>query len=70
MTQRDAWRWALIGAIVIGIFAHSFIPRYEWRPVNANGTALVVYDRWTGRFQRAEYDEAGKVKAMEVFAPF
>src|SRR5262249_39248188 len=42
MTQRGARWWALIGAIVIGIFAHSFIPRYEWRPVNANGTALVA----------------------------
>jgi len=41
MTPRGARWWALIGAIVIGIFAHSFIPRYEW-PVNANGTAPVA----------------------------
>jgi hypothetical protein len=70
MTQRDAWWWALFGAIVAGIFAHSFLPRYDWRAVNPTGTAIVVYDRWTGRFQRAEYDPAGKVKAMEVFTPF
>ena len=55
---------------MLGIFAHSFLPRYEWRAVNASGTALIVYDRWTGRFQRAEYDPSGKVKAMEVYTPF
>ncbi len=70
MTQRDAWQWALVGAVVLGIFAHSFLPRYEWRAVNPGGTAVIVYDRWTGRFQRAEYDAAGKVKAMDVFTPF
>ena len=70
MTQRDAFFWGLLGAIVLGIFAHSFLPRYEWRAVNASGTALMVYDRWSGRFQRAEYDANGKVKAMDVYTPF
>ena len=50
MTQRDAWQWAIVGAVVLGIFAHSFLPRYEWRAVNPGGTAVIVYDRWTGRF--------------------
>jgi hypothetical protein len=70
MTQRDAWWWALLGVALLGIFAHSFIPRYDWRTLDAAGTTLVIYDKWTGRFQRAEYDTAGKVKAMEVFVPF
>jgi len=70
MTQRDAWLWALVGVALLAIFAHAFIPRYEWRTVNESGTALVVYDKWTGRFQRAEYDPAGKVKPMDVFTPF
>jgi len=70
MTQLYAWWWALLGVALLGIFAHSFIPRYEWRAVSANGTAMIVYDRWSGRFQRAEYDAGGKVKAMDVFTPF
>ncbi|HJZ75237.1 MAG TPA: hypothetical protein VKE51_26065 [Vicinamibacterales bacterium] len=70
MTQRDAWWWALLGAIGLGIFAHSFLPRYDWRAVNDSGTALIVYDKWTGRFQRAEYDPTGKIKPMDVFTPF
>ena len=55
---------------MLGIFAHSFLPRYEWRAVNASGTALVVYDGWTGRFQRAEYDANGKVKPTDVYTLF
>ncbi|HKB09255.1 MAG TPA: hypothetical protein VKD69_01330 [Vicinamibacterales bacterium] len=70
MTQRDARWWALIGVLVLGIFAHAFIPRYDWHVVNQAGTALIVYDKWTGRFQRAEYGSEGKVKAMDVFTPF
>jgi len=70
MTQRDAWYWALAGVALLAIFAHAFLPRYEWRTVNEPGTALVIYDKWTGRFQRAEYDQAGKVKPMDVFTPF
>jgi hypothetical protein len=70
MTQKDAWWWALLGVIVFGIAAHAFFPRYEWRAVDASGSALIVFDRWNGRFQRATYDESGKVKAMDVFTPF
>ena len=70
MTQKDAWWWALLGVIVFGIAAHVFFPRYEWRAVDASGSALIVFDRWNGRFQRAVYDANGKVKAMDVFTPF
>ncbi len=70
MTQRDAWWWALLGAVVLAVAAHVFFPRYEWRTAADNGSVIVVHDRWTGRFQRAEYDGAGKVKAMDVYTPF
>ena len=51
-------------------FLHALSPRYEWRAVNDSGSALIVYDRWSGRFQRAEYDPSGKVKPMDVYTPF
>jgi len=70
MTQKDAWWWALLGVIVFGIAAHAFFPRYEWRASDPPDSALVVFDRWSGRFQRAVYDANGKVKAMDVFTPF
>jgi hypothetical protein len=70
MTQRDAWWWAMLGVILAGILLHVLFPRYEWRAVNDQGSALIVYDRWSGRFQRAEYDPGGKVKPMDVYTPF
>jgi hypothetical protein len=70
MTQRDAWWWALLGVILVGVLVHTVFPRYDWRAVNDSGSAIVVYDRWSGRFQRAEYDASGKVKPMDVYTPF
>jgi hypothetical protein len=60
----------MLGVVLAGILLHSLFPRYEWRAVNDSGSALIVYDRWSGRFQRAEYDQSGKVKPMDVYAPF
>jgi hypothetical protein len=70
MTQRDAWWWALLGVILLGVLVHTLFPRYEWRAVDGNGSSIVVYDRWNGRFQRAQYDADGKVKPMDVYTPF
>ena len=71
MTQRDAWWWALLGAIVAGIFAHSLLPRYEWREVRDPGSlSVVVYDKWTGRIQRAVWEDKGGLSVMNVYTPF
>jgi hypothetical protein len=61
---------AVAGVLALGVLAHAFFPRYEWRPVGDNGSAIVVYDRWSGRFQRAVYDENGTLRVMDVFTPF
>jgi hypothetical protein len=71
MTQLDAWRWALVGAALLAIFAHSFLPRYDWREVkDANTLSIVVYDKWTGRMQRAVYSDKGDLNVMGVYTPF
>ena len=71
MTSKDAWWWALLGVIVAAIFAHAYLPRYEWREVReTNSLSVVVYDKWTGRIQRAVYDDKGELKAMRVYTPF
>ena len=41
-------------------------PRYEWRPVG-DGHAVIVYDKWTGRFQRAEWNANGKLQLTDVY---
>jgi hypothetical protein len=60
----------LAALAVLALFVHALFPRYEFRPVNPDGTAIVVYDRWSGRFQRAVYDADGRVKPMDVYTPF
>ncbi len=75
MADKPSFDRFIIGAViaalaVAALFVHAVFPRYEWRTVNADGSALVVYDRWSGRFQRAVYDEAGRVKPMDVYTPF
>ena len=71
MTKNDAWWWALLGVIVAAIFAHAYLPRYEWREVReTNSLSVVVYDKWTGRIQRAVYDDKGELNVMRVYTPF
>ena len=36
----------------------------------AMGAVIVVYDRWANYFQRAVYDDHGKVTPMDPFKPF
>jgi hypothetical protein len=62
---------AVLAALAVAaLFLHVVFPRYEFRSVNPDGTAIVVYDRWSGRFQRAVYDDNGRVKPMDVYTPF
>ena len=45
-------------------------PRYEWRAFESSGSiSLVVYDRWAGRFQRANYDDKGGLNVMGPYVP-
>jgi hypothetical protein len=71
MTANDAWWWAFLGVLVSAIFAHSFLPRYDWREVRDPGSiSVLVYDKWTGRIQRAVYDDKGGLSASSVYVPF
>ena len=65
-------RWfTALGVIVLVVFAYIFLPRYEWRTVNdTSGVSIVVYDRWTGRMQRAVYDSGGELHVNNVYVPF
>ena len=56
---------ALTAALVFfGLF-----PRYEWE-VEQQGSSVVVFDRWQGRFQRVAFLEDGTLKAWGVYVPF
>ena len=71
MLQKELLGYALLAVIGAVLLAHVFFPRYDWRPVESSGSiSIVVFDRWTGRFQRAVYDDTGGLNVMGVFIPF
>ena len=71
MTKNDAWWWTLLAVMIAAIFAHTYLPRYEWREVHETSSlSIVVYDKWTGRLQRAVYDDKGGLNVMGVYTPF
>jgi hypothetical protein len=68
---KEALGFALLGVILAGILAHAFLPRYDWRAEREpNGVSILVYDKWTGRMQRAVYDDKGSLNLMGVYTPF
>jgi hypothetical protein len=65
-------RWfAALGVLVLVVFAYLLLPRYEWRTVSdVSSVSIIVYDRWTGRLQRAVYENNGDLRLMGVYTPF
>jgi hypothetical protein len=61
---------AAIVLVALAITLHALFPRYDYRVVGEDGRALMIYDRWSGRFQRANYDAAGEPSLTKVVTPF
>ena len=71
MSEKDIWTYALLVLLAVALLLHAFVPRYEWRTVEGTGSvSVVVYDKWTGRFQRGVYNDNGSLSSMGVFTPF
>jgi hypothetical protein len=69
--QKDVLVIASLIVVAIGLLAHAFFPRYDYRTVqNDKSISIIVYDRWAGRFQRAVYGDNGDLKVMGVYSPF
>jgi hypothetical protein len=64
--------WSLVAAalIAIGLLLHAVLPRYTMTTVGADGAVVLVFDRWTGQFQRATYGPDGEPKVTSVVKPF
>ena len=65
-------RWAAIAAaflFALGVFVHAALPRYEYQ-TSADGSSVVIHDRWAGKFQRAVYDKDGRIQLQPVITPF
>jgi hypothetical protein len=71
MSPNEWWKVALVAVLAVAVLLHAFFPRHEWRSSNQGGSvSVVVYDRWTGRFQRAVYDDKGNLNVMGAYSPF
>lgn len=64
--------WLGIAALVlaVAIVLHALLPRYEFVQVGGDTISVLVFDRWTGRFQRITYNEDGQPVATPVVRPF
>ena len=71
MRELPSGLWVAIAATVVAlaIVLHAIFPRYNYQ-LFENGRAMVIYDRWTGKFQRANYDEKGAPTLTAVLTPF
>lgn len=70
-SQGDVKDWLIIAllAIAAALVFHALVPRYEWQ-VESDGATVVVYDRWQGRFQRADFQDDGTLRSWPVYVPF
>ena len=63
--------WLMSAALLAAaIVLHGVMPRYQLTTVGANGDSVVVFDRWTGQFQRVDYQPTGEPRATPVVNPF
>jgi len=61
----------VVAAIIVtaGLIFSAAFPRYDYRLIE-DGKAIVIYDRWSNRFQRANYDANGDAVLKGVVTPF
>lgn len=64
------WMISAAAILAAGIVLQALFPRYELTAHGTSGDAVVVFDRWTGRFQRATYGADGEPRASSVVRPF
>lgn len=63
------WLLSAAAVLALGIVLHALFPRYEMTG-HTTGDSVVVFDRWTGQFQRAVYGPDGEPRTSAVVKPF
>jgi hypothetical protein len=63
--------WLAIAAatIALAVVLHAALPRYTFS-TGQDGSVVLVFDRWTGQFQRASYGPDGEPRVTSVVKPF
>lgn len=63
--------WSAVALIIaVAIVLHAMLPRYSFTTVGQDGAVVLVFDRWTGQFQRAIYGPDGEPRVSSVVRPF
>ena len=63
--------WTLVAAILaLAVVLHALLPRYTVTTIGQDGAAVLVFDRWTGHFQRATYGPDDEPRVTSVVKPF
>ena len=57
-------------AVAAGLTLHALLPRYTMTTVGPDGSVVLVFDQWTGQFQRATYGTDGEPRVTSVVKPF
>jgi hypothetical protein len=72
VTEWPSGVWTLGAAALLaaGVILHALFPRYQITPHGGDNAAVVVFDRWTGQFQRAAYGPDGEPRISVVVRPF
>jgi len=65
-----AWAALVAALIALAIVLHALLPRYSFSTVGQDGAVVLVFDRWTGQFQRATYGPDGEPRVTSVVKPF
>lgn len=63
------WVAAAVLLVALAVFVHAVFPRYQFEVID-QGRAIVIYDRWSGQFQRANYDAQGEPTLTRMLRPF
>jgi hypothetical protein len=63
------WVAAALLLVAFSVLVHAVFPRYQFEAID-QGRAIVIYDRWTGQFQRANYDAQGEPTLTRMLRPF
>jgi hypothetical protein len=64
--------WIALAAALVSaaLILQALLPRYTLTTVGQAGDVVLVFDRWTGQFQRATYGPDGAPRVTEVVRPF
>ena len=63
------WLAIAAAAMATAVVLHAALPRYTFS-TGQDGSVVLVFDRWTGQFQRATYGPDGEPRVTSVVKPF